>query len=92
MDINKIIAALKLAEAARKFADAVFERESAQLALDNAYLHWKRENGIGFVEKHSAEWEHMLADTGEEYLAVRRAKRREQYRRDALVKQAKGGA
>lgn len=92
MDINKIIAALKLAEAARKYADAVCQREQAQRALDDAYFNWKVENRVSYVDKNSIEWEQMLADTGDEYRAVRNAKRREAYRRDALVKLAKGGA
>jgi len=90
--IEKVIAALKLAEAARQYADVVCQREQAQRALDDAYSDWKRRNHVCYVERNSIEWDHMMADTGDEYRAVRNAKRREAYRRDALVKLAKGGA
>ena len=90
--LDKIIAALRLAKAARQYADAVCQREQAQRALDTAYFKWKCDNRVGYVERNSIDWDHMMADTGDEYRAVRNAKRREAYRRDALVKLAKGGA
>lgn len=81
----KITRALQIAVAAQAFAQAVRQRQQAKFALETAYNAWKHENGIGYVERHSHEWEAMLAETAGEYLALERAKRRERYYRDKLV-------
>ena len=90
--IEKVIAALKLAEAARQYADVVCQREQAQRALDDAYSDWKRRNHVCYVERNSIEWDHMMADTGDEYRAGRSPIAVDSNDRDALVKLAKGGA
>lgn len=86
--IEQVVAALKLAAAAHKYAQAINQRKAEQRVLEQAYVGWKRENGTGFVAKNSEEWFAMMEATAGEYAAVRRAKRREQYRRDALLKLA----
>ncbi len=90
ISIVKLIDALKLAQAGYKYADAVNQRKAEQRVLEQAYIGWKREAGIGFVAKNSEEWFEMMEATAAEYAAVRRAKRREQYRRDALLMLAGG--
>lgn len=85
----KPITAFDLAAQACRYADAVRERIKAERVLDGAYREWRRAHSVsGYIERHSAEWEQMMVDTGEEYLAVRRAKSRERHRRDRLVKMA----
>lgn len=83
--LDKIIAALKLAEAARKYADAVCQRKQAQSALDHAYRRWKRDNGIGYVERDSMAWKAMMNRTAADYGELVKAKRKERYHRDRLV-------
>lgn len=87
-NLDKIIAALKVAQAAKKYAQAVDERKQAQHTLERAYLTWKIENRVGFVEKGTDDWEAMLDATASEHTAVRRAKRRESYYRDLVLKLA----
>lgn len=81
----KPINAFELAAQACRFADAIHERKQAQSALDQAYRRWKRENGIGYVERGSVAWDSMMAGTAPDYAEVVRAKRRERYHRDRLV-------
>lgn len=85
-------AILDLASRACRYAAAIRERQEAERALDAAYMAWKQYHGITYVTRGSDDWQRMLEAVTEEHQAVRRAKSRERYHRDYLVRLAEGVA
>lgn len=66
-DTMKITHICNIAERALDVSAHEHKRKSAYLTLVDAYKAWKAKHKVGRVERNSAEWQQMQADTEEEY-------------------------
>lgn len=76
---------IEITTAALRLGAAINRTDTATAALHAFYADWKQAKGLGFIERHSSDWQDMLEASTSAYMERQRAKSCERYWRKRLA-------